>query len=184
MSSSFNSPMASPLTNEEEETKEEYCELEAVKFVPLGHVMNMFLEEKYPAKDQYEVHVHATARYIERHPILVENYRNLLIAAGKDLASNMVGGIEKSVSEHIVFVELALKESYDEANKKMDTIGGVKRDTLLDTIMKTFTVPDEQIEELANTIFNLTNYSGAAFGLGIDSRNPTGSVLQIHIFNF
>ena len=182
--STFESPMTSPIANEEEEQKEMGCELEAVKFVPLGHAMNMLLEEKYPAEDQYVVHVRATATYIERHPILIENYRNLLIAAGKDLAANMVGSIEKDVSAHIVFVELALKESYDEANKKMDTIGGVKRDTLLDTIMKTFTVPDVELDELANTMFNLTNYSGAAFGLGIDSRNPTGSVLQIHIFNF
>ena len=165
-------------------SSEQGCELEAVKFIPLGHAMNMFLEEKYKAEDQYVVRVRATAIYLERHPILIDNYRNLLIAAGKDSASSMVGSIEKYVSEHIMFAELALKESYDEANKKMDTITGIKRDELLDTIMKNFTVPENELTELANVMFNLVNYSGAAFALGTDSRRPTGSVLQIYIYNF
>ena len=66
----------------------------------------------------------------------------------------------------------------------MDTITGIKRDELLDTIMKNFTVPENELTELANTMFNLVNYSGAAFALGTDSRRPTGSVLQIYIYNF
>ena len=177
------SPMTSPISKEE---SEQGCELEAVKFIPLGHAMNMLLEEKYSDKDEYSIHASAAAKYLEKHPILVPNYRNLLIAGGREMAQSIVESAERYVSDHIVFVELALKESYDEADKKMDTIIpiGIKRDTLLDTVMKTFTVPEDQIETLANAMFNLINYSGAAFALGTDTRNPTGSVLQIHIFNF
>ena len=174
------------IQEEEEQQREPGWELEAVKFVPLGHAMNMLLDEKYEDEADYDVHARAAATYIERHPKLVNDYRDLLIAGGKDVAKVFVEKIEQFVSAHIVSVELELKESYEEATKKIEIIKkqGIKRDSLMDSIMKNFTVPEEQLTELANSIFNLTNYSGVVFGQGIFKEKPTGSFLQIHIFDF
>ena len=181
---SSDTPMTSPVIEEEEEKKDISWKLEAVKFVPLGHAMNMFLDTKYEQEDDYEVHVHATAAYFEKHPKWVMDYRDLLIAGGKLVAQSMIVHLEKCVSEHIEFVELALKESFEEAKKIKSQILDIKRDTLLDTIMKNFTVQGDGLEVLMNVMFNLTNYSGVAIQNGLDAKNPTGSTLRLYIFNF
>ena len=172
------------IEEEEEQQREQGWELEAVQFVPLGHAMNMLLDEKYEDEGDYLVHARAAALYIGKHPKLVMDYRDLLTAAGREMAQTLVEKIEQHVSSHIVSVELDLKETYDEAAKKVNTIKGIKRESLLDAIMKNFTISEEQLTELANEIFNLTNFSGVAFGQGTTTENSTGSLLQIYIFNF
>lgn len=164
--------------------EEQGYELEVAKFIPLGHAMNLYLEQKYEDNGEYAIHVRATAAYIEKHPILIENYRNLLIAGGRAMALDIVKGIEKHVHDRIVCLELLLDESYEEANKKTDFIKNINREDLIDFIRATFKFSEDQDDELTSTIYNLTNYSGVAFEHAINEENQEKSYLYIYIFNF
>ena len=159
-------------------------ELQSLRFFPIGLPLCDYIDDHYEDPADYIFMLRAAITLLDKHPNFVREYNDFYSKHDTVKAAKYIEKLVDFLDKHIIYVPLNIKESVEQATKKSDAIGSIKRDTIISTLTENFTISEDQVNELTNEVFNLANYSGVAIGYGPDDENEEGSILHLNLFNF
>ena len=150
------------------------------KFAPLGEVIDDYLLETYPDIFYYVSLTRAVATFLEKEPsFFIEIYKE---QAPED-KQNFVIELIKTIIACVINVSLRVPDTPDETKAKLDSIKGMKLETVIPNLKERFDLQEGELNLLGHEIANLEAFSGVVIDY-FPNEEESGTIINLHLLNF